>query len=87
MTNEQFAYRAWNVLCRIATRRELITYSELAAEIGAVPVGVGRILSLIQTYCLDEKLPPLTILVVNKHTERPGGGFIAWDARGFQRRC
>jgi len=35
-------------------------------------------MGVIQDYCLEEKLPPLTILLVNQHG-RPGEGFIAWD--------
>jgi hypothetical protein len=31
----------------------------------------------IQSYCLIEKLPPLTILVVSKKTGLPGSGFGA----------
>ena len=34
----------------------------------------------MQDYCLEEKLPPLTILVINKAQGAPGDGFIAWDA-------
>ncbi|MES2936708.1 MAG: HNH endonuclease [Pseudomonadota bacterium] len=33
----------------------------------------------VQDFCLIEKLPPLTALVVQKRTGRPGAGFIAWD--------
>ena len=35
-------------------------------------------LGLIQNYCIEEKLPPLTILVVDK-SGKPGTGFIAYD--------
>jgi putative restriction endonuclease len=37
------------------------------------------VLGKIQDLSLGEKLPPLTILVVNQDTTRPGEGFIAWD--------
>jgi putative restriction endonuclease len=50
---------------------------------------VGYFLSPIQDYCLEQKLPPLTILVVGKGNRRPGRGFIAWDIddpeEGFRR--
>ena len=39
-------------------------------------------LGVIQDHCLEEKLPPLTILVVNQRG-RPGEGFIAWDVDGL----
>jgi putative restriction endonuclease len=38
------------------------------------------VLGHVQDYCLEEKLPPLTILVVHGSGDRkPGTGFIAWD--------
>ncbi len=40
-------------------------------------------LELIQNHCLAEKLPPLTILVVNQ-TGIPGPGFVAWDVDDMQ---
>ena len=40
---------------------------------------ISHILSKIQDYCLEEKLPPLTILVVGKSNRHPVTGFIAWD--------
>lgn len=44
-------------------------------------MNMGRVLEPIQQYCLDERLPPLTSLVVSKDRGKPGKGFIAWDAR------
>jgi hypothetical protein len=38
---------------------------------------MGQMLAPIQSYCLQENLPPLTILVVNAETGLPGVGFIA----------
>ncbi len=38
---------------------------------------------MIQDYCLDEKLPPLTILVINQ-SGKPGEGFIAWDIDNYE---
>ena len=35
-------------------------------------------MSEIQDYCLEEKLPPITILVTDQHGN-VGSGFIAWD--------
>jgi hypothetical protein len=44
---------------------------------------VRYILGLIQDYCLKEKLPPLTILVVNQGG-KPSTGFIAYDVDKFE---
>ena len=43
-------------------------------------------LERIQTYCLEEKLPPLTILVQNK-SGQIGQGFIAWDVDDYETGC
>jgi putative restriction endonuclease len=40
---------------------------------------VRFVLGRIQDYCLEAKLPPLTIVVVNQAHGQPGTGFIAWD--------
>lgn len=74
------AYRAWPILVRVARQpKPAITYGELAAKLDVHPRAVRYILSEIQDYCLAEKKPPLTILVVNAVNRLPGEGFIAWD--------
>jgi HNH endonuclease len=80
VTYEEYAYRAWPILCQLAADGSVITYGDLGELIGTTHRHIGRVLSVIQTYCLNAQLPPLTILVVNKNTGRPGEGFIAWDA-------
>lgn len=86
INHEQRAFLAWPVLTRVAAdpRRPSITYGELAAEVGVHHRAVRYILGLIQDYCLSEKLPPLTILVVNGQNGLPGSGFIAWDADNLE---
>lgn len=55
---------------------------ELAASVGVHHRAVGHFLSCIQDHCLEEKLPPLTILVVGA-SGMPGDGFIAWDVENL----
>ncbi len=43
--------------------------------IGVPTAGLGQLLEPIQSYCLLEGLPPLTILVVQKESGLPGVGF------------
>lgn len=75
------AFRAWPVLTKMAKQSEpTITYGDLAASIGIHHRAVRYVLGVIQDHCLAEKLPPLTILVVNAGSDRPGPGFVAWDA-------
>ena len=44
------------------------------------PAGLGGMLDPVQTYCVANKLPPLTVLVVQKDTGLPGSGFTAAQA-------
>jgi len=73
------AYRAWNVLTQYASNRSVITYGQLGERLSIHHRPTRYVLDLIQNYCLEEKLPPLTILAVNQTTGLPGPGFIAWD--------
>lgn len=73
------AFRAWAILTGIAARKEQpITYGGLGGMLGVHPRVIRYVLSLIQDYCLEERLPPLTILVVNRKGV-PGSGFVAHD--------
>lgn len=84
----QRAFFAWSVLVQQAKNGKEITYKQLGDAIGIHHRAVRFVLGLIQDYCMEEKLPPLTILVINQ-TGMPGGGFIAWDIdnydEGFRR--
>jgi putative restriction endonuclease len=73
------AYRTWNILMQSASNRSSITYGQLANRLGIHHRTIRFVLGLIQSYCLEQKLPPLTILVINQATGFPGPGFIAWD--------
>lgn len=72
------AYRAWPILIKRAAEGKTITYGELGELLGVHHRAIRYVLGLIQDYCLSEKLPPLTILIVNKNGI-PGTGFIAYD--------
>lgn len=72
------AFRAWPVLAYCAKQRKTITYAELGSALGVHHRAVRYVLGLLQDYCLEEHLPPITILIVNS-TGKPGSGFIAFD--------
>lgn len=74
------AYEAWPILVDVAIKNTTITYGELAKKLGIHHRAIRYVLGVIQDYCLGEKLPPLTIVVVNQSEGMPGDGFIAWDA-------
>jgi putative restriction endonuclease len=73
------AFRAWPLLTATAAKRSTITYAALSDALRMHPRPIRYVLSKIQDWCLEEKKPPLTILVVSGHSHRPGEGFIAWD--------
>jgi len=77
------AFRTWPVLIDRASRRKTITYGELGAEIDVHHRAIRYILGHIQNYCIEAKLPPLTILIVNA-SGLPGTGFIAYDLDNFE---
>lgn len=77
------AFRAWPILIKTAKKRETITYLQLGNALGIHHRAIRYVLGVIQDYCLEENLPPLTILIVNS-SGKPGGGFIAYDLRKFE---
>ncbi|SEI15773.1 HNH endonuclease [Tardiphaga sp. OK245] len=73
------AAKAWPVLADIAARRTVIFYKDLAGKIGEHHRAVRYVLGVIQEFCMDSGLPPLTAVVVSKTHGIPGDGFIAWE--------
>lgn len=82
-TNRSRAVQIWQILIGSAYRRETLTYEELVSLLGNKnPKVLAKQLGHIMHYCSQNKLPPLTILVVNKSTGRPGGGLTLLADRG-----
>ena len=77
MTREQRAAQIWPILTLCATRRQSLTYDHLARLIGVLRPGLGQLLEPMQSYCILNSLPPLTVLVVSNvdgpHLALPGG--------------
>lgn len=70
------AYIGWEILTKLANKKDLTTYGEIAEKINIHHRTVCFFLGLIQDYCINNNLPPLTILVINKKGKQ-GDGFIA----------
>ena len=68
MTREQRAAQIWPILTLCATRRQSLTYDQLARLIGVLRPGLGQLLEPLQSYCILNSLPPLTVLVVSNMT-------------------
>ena len=83
MTSDKYfrAWEIWPIFVDKASRRETITYGELAESIGipGAAHGMGEYLNPIMWYCANQGLPPLTAVVVNQDTGRPGAGLITID--------
>ncbi|ENP8449977.1 hypothetical protein [Vibrio parahaemolyticus] len=76
MRSHERAAQIWPLLCFAAKNRQILTYSIVGDLIGVPRFALAQLLEPIQSYCLLNKLPALTVLVVNKSGE-PGLGFIA----------
>jgi len=87
MTVEERATQIWPILTFAASMRVTLTYGRLAQIIGGMPPGLGRWMEPIQSYCIINGLPPLTVLVVSDVDGMPGAGFVAAsDVPGAQAR-
>jgi len=85
MTRSERASQIWAVLALSAKGRQSLTYGILSKLVGVPAAGLGKLLEPIQSYCLIEKLPPLTILVVQQESGLPGSGFTGAKATEFTR--
>jgi hypothetical protein len=77
MQASERAAQIWSVLALAAHNRQVLTYPILAKLVGVPQVALGKLLEPIQSYCMNRKLLPLTILVVSSVDGVPGAGFIA----------
>ncbi len=79
------AVQAWLYLIGKASNRQIIRYEELRQLLGYPTCQpVTQVLSCIMHYCEKRKMPPLTIIVVNK-SGQPGPGFTAAETGVFDR--
>lgn len=69
----------WNILVAAARAGKTTTYKAVSGPLDTNPLSVRNALEPIQAYCMANRLPPLTAIVVNSSTGLPGPGFIAWD--------
>lgn len=80
-TLEMRALQVFNILIGCAHRRETLTYKLLAQKVGHKGAGIfAQRLEMIMRWCADNKLPPLTVLVVNDNTGVPGSGLTSTES-------
>src|SRR3546814_16329686 len=80
MTRSERASQIWAVLAWAAKNRQSLTYTQVSALIGVPRAGLGQLLEPIQSYCIINNLPPLTVLVVQQESGLPGSGFTGASA-------
>lgn len=83
MNRSERASQIWAVLAWAARNRQTLTYGQLGKLIGVPSAGLGQLLEPIQSYCLVNHLPPLTVLVVQQDSGLPGPGFTGATAAEF----
>jgi hypothetical protein len=76
MTTDERAAQIWPLLTFAASMRVTVTYGRLAQVVGGMPPALGRWMEPIQSYCIINRLPPLTVLVVSEVDGMPGSGFV-----------
>jgi len=75
-TLENRALQIWQILIGFSYERKITTYREIADILGYKGAGtMDRQLGHILHFCAQNKLPPLSVLVVNSETGLPGDGF------------
>ena len=80
------ALQAWQYLIGKAANRQLVKYDELKDLMGySDNRPIGSILGCIMFYCEQNKMPPLTLIVVNK-SGVPGSGFTAEVLKNYPKR-
>jgi hypothetical protein len=77
MTKSERAAQIWPLLVFAASRRATLSYDLAGRLIGVPKPGLGQLLEPIQSYCILNSLPPLSVLVVSEITGMPGEGFVA----------
>jgi hypothetical protein len=76
MSHPERAIQIWHMLVAAARNRQTLTYKLVSEVTGAFPAALGEILAYLMRYCEQGNLPPLTVLVVQTGTGKPGDGLL-----------
>ena len=83
--NDARAQQIWQILVSAARNRQVLTYKLLAKLIGYKGAGVlGDPLAYVAYWCKQNRLPPLTSLVVNEKTGHSGKGIPIKKAHTYR---
>lgn len=74
------AQQLWQILIAAASERKIITYGIVSNLIGIkVAIALREPLYYLKQWCEVNSLPPLTVIVVNQETGKPGSGLALAD--------
>jgi putative restriction endonuclease len=79
MTTYERAIQIYQVLTACAHSRQILTYELLGKRIGMPARGLAPHLAHLMKYCKKKELPPITVLVVQTESGKPGEGFTTFD--------
>lgn len=84
MKSSERALQMWQILISAAHNRQTLTYGQMSELVDLGPASTGGVvvsqhLGLLLYYCKLNNLPPITVLVVNKNTGRPGEGLTTLE--------
>jgi hypothetical protein len=79
MTTHERAVQIYQVLIGCAHHRQVLTYEILGKQIGMPARALAPCLGHLMRYCKKNGLPPITVLVVQTNTGKPGEGFTTFE--------
>lgn len=83
VNHEHRAFQAWDILTEKARQSETTSYQELGEKIGVSSRSCRYFIDPIQKYCLKEKLPPLTSIIMNENSQMEDD-FVAWNSDSLE---
>ena len=79
MSTYERAIQIYQVLISAAHSRQVLNYQILGRKIGVPARGLAHHLGYLMRYCDRHELPPITVLVVQKDSGKPGEGFTTHE--------
>jgi predicted HNH restriction endonuclease len=82
MVNEAILQRISQIIIEYAKKGQVVEYNQISNKLGGIisPIRLNEPLGEISNRCIQHDFPPLSAIVVNQKTKRPGEGFFTWVA-------
>jgi predicted HNH restriction endonuclease len=80
--NETILLRISQIIIEYAKKNQVVEYNPISNKLGGIisPIRLNEPLGEISKRCIQHGFPPLSAIVVNQKTKRPGEGFFTWVA-------